>query len=68
MPPLFSNDWLQVHVVFQQHLTTSWKEVCVSEGEHPSASKWKSEVLPLQYQDNGEIILSIQKQRMARII
>ena len=28
-PPVFSNDWLQVHVVFQQHWTTSWKEVCV---------------------------------------
>ena len=64
--PLFSSNCLQVHMVFSQYWATSWKEG-VSKGEHSLASKCKSEVLPLQYQDNGESILQIQKEGMALI-
>ena len=65
---LFSSNCLQVHVVFNQYWATSRKEG-VSKGEHSLASKCKSEVLPLQYQDNGESILQIQKKKgMAWII
>ena len=64
--PLFSSNCLQVHMVFYQYWATSWKEG-VSKGEHSLASKCKSEVLPLQYQDNGESILQIQKEGMALI-
>ena len=64
--PLFSSNSLQVHMVFNQYWATSWKEG-VSKGEHSLASKCKSEVLPLQYQDNGESILQIQKKGMALI-
>ena len=64
--PLFSSNCLQVHMVFNQYWATSWKEG-VSKGEHSLASECKSEVLPLQYQDNGESILQIQKEGMALI-
>ena len=64
--PFFSSNCLQVHMVFNQYWATSWKEG-VSKGEHSLASKCKSEVLPLQYQDNGESILQIQKEGMALI-
>ena len=64
--PLFSSNCLQVHMVFNQYWATSWKEG-VSKGEHSLAWKCKSEVLPLQYQDNGESILQIQKKGMALI-
>lgn len=48
-------------MVFNQYWAILWKEMSVSEGEHSLASKCKSEVLPLQYQDNGESILPIPK-------
>ena len=65
--PLFSSNCLQVLMVFYQYWATSQKEG-VSKGEHSLALKCKSEVLPLQYQDNGESILQIQKKGMAWII
>ena len=61
--PLFSSNCLQVLMVFYQYWATSQKEG-VSKGEHSLALKCKSEVLPLQYQDNGESILQIQKKKV----
>ena len=64
---LFSSNCLQVYVVFNQYWATSRKEG-VSKGEHSLASKCKSEVLPLQYQDNGEVSCKSEKKGMALII
>ena len=61
---LFSSNCLQVHVVFSQYWATSQKEgVSKLKGNIHWPQKFKSEVLPLQYQDNGESILQIRKKR-----
>ena len=52
--PLFSNNCVQVHVVFDQYWENSLKETSVNDGEHPLVSRCRSEVLPLQYPGNGE--------------
>ena len=49
--PLFSSNCLQVLMVFYQYWATSQKES-------------KSEVLPLQYQDNGEVSCKSKKKKV----
>ena len=47
-------------MVFYQYWATSQKEG-ISKGEHSLALKCKSEVLPLQYQDSGEVSCKSKK-------